>query len=392
MEGIEKMVAEDVFRTLANNAFDGEGCSTDDTAVSVAIFEIYGGRVQDLLNDRRRLKVLEDGRGEAVVAGLEEFCARDPAAFLALIERGQRHRTTHATEANDVSSRSHAVCQINFRDARGGLRGKLSLVDLAGSERGSDTKSHDRQRRAESADINTSLLALKECIRAIDGDSRHVPYRQSKLTLILKDCFVSRAARTAMIATVSPGSMSTDHTVNTLRYADRIKEKKVDDFISSSGRSPLRPSGPLNKASAVPGRAASREPGAEQHDDFDELDEIINAPDASVQNAAAASPATDDDPGERLSALDRTVKELLEEEEHLLNLHMTNIQENASLLSEETSMLASIQDDEENDIDRYASRLGDILDQKTGLIHSLQDRLGLFRELLRREEELSTLH
>lgn len=105
-----------------------------------------------------------------------------------------------------MSSRSHAICQINFRDASGRLRGKLSLVDLAGSERGSDTKSHDRQRRVESGDINTSLLALKECIRAIDSNSRHVPYRQSKLTLILKDCFVSRAARTAMIATVSPVS------------------------------------------------------------------------------------------------------------------------------------------------------------------------------------------
>ena len=126
-----------------------------------------------------------------------------------------------------------AICQILFRDKNTGrLKGKLSLVDLAGSERGSDTKSHNRQRRTESSDINTSLLALKECIRAIDSDSKHVPYRQSKLTLILKDCFVSKSARTAMIATLSPGSNSTDHTVNTLRYADRIKEKKVRMIIS----------------------------------------------------------------------------------------------------------------------------------------------------------------
>ena len=109
--------------------------------------------------------------------------------------------------------------------------GKLSLVDLAGSERGDDTKSHNTQRRTESAEINTSLLALKECIRALDNQTktgpRHVPYRASKLTLLLKDCFTSSRAKTTMIATVSPSSSSADHTLNTLRYADRIKEKKV---------------------------------------------------------------------------------------------------------------------------------------------------------------------
>jgi kinesin family protein 2/24 len=230
MGGIQRMVAEDIFSILAGNG-NKIGFSSEDTAVSIAIFEIYGGRIQDLLNNRNRLKVLEDGRGEVVVSGLEEFAVSNPREFLSLIERGHDNRTTHATEANDVSSRSHAICQILFRDKNNNagrrLKGKLSLVDLAGSERGNDTKSHDRQRRTESSDINTSLLALKECIRAIDGGNGHVPYRQSKLTLILKDCFVSKLARTAMIATLSPGSNSTDHTVNTLRYADRIKEKKV---------------------------------------------------------------------------------------------------------------------------------------------------------------------
>lgn len=151
-----------------------------------------------------------------------------------------RERTTHTTEANDTSSRSHAICQIILRDkSTSKLRGKLSLVDLAGSERGSDTKSHNSQRRGESAEINTSLLALKECVRALDNNksgNKHVPYRASKLTLILKDCFTSPLAKTTMIATVSPGASSTDHTLNTLRYADRIKEQKVLYNISLSLR------------------------------------------------------------------------------------------------------------------------------------------------------------
>jgi hypothetical protein len=143
-------------------------------------------------------------------------------------------RTTHTTEANDTSSRSHAICQVLLRE-NGKLRGKLSLVDLAGSERGSDTKSHNAQRRAESADINTSLLSLKECMRALGQKSSHVPYRGSKLTLILKDCF-SENSKTTMIATISPGASSTDHSLNTLRYSDRIKEQRTTSTSTKKGQ------------------------------------------------------------------------------------------------------------------------------------------------------------
>jgi kinesin family protein 2/24 len=131
------ITADDIFEALSNNTlFGDEGCSLENSTCTVAIFEIYGGRIQDLLNNRNRLKVLEDGKGEVVVSGLEEFEATNPKEFLAMIEKGHNHRTTHATEANDVSSRSHAICQIMFRDrTNGGLKGKLSLVDLAGSER-----------------------------------------------------------------------------------------------------------------------------------------------------------------------------------------------------------------------------------------------------------------
>lgn len=214
MQGIQEILAEDLFLSL--QADDG-GCSAEDTVVMVSFFEMYGGSIQDLLNDRARLKILEDGRGEINVTGLTEAEAASPAALLRILRAGNVARTTHATDANDASSRSHALCQIALRD-RGTdrLRGKLSLVDLAGSERGMDTKAHTAQRRGESAEINTSLLALKECIRALDSKSsgggnggskgeKHVPYRSSKLTLILKDCFTSDCAMTTMIATVRYG-------------------------------------------------------------------------------------------------------------------------------------------------------------------------------------------
>lgn len=79
--------------------------------------------------------------------------------------------------------------------------------------------------RIDGAEINKSLLALKECIRALDQDKRHTPFRGSKLTQVLKDSFIGNC-RTTMIANVSPSKSCCEHTLNTLRYADRVKELK----------------------------------------------------------------------------------------------------------------------------------------------------------------------
>ena len=100
--------------------------------------------------------------------------------------------------------------------------GRISFVDLAGSERASDTTDTDKQRRMEGAEINTSLLALKECIRALGQGSAHTPFRQSKLTHVLRDSFIGNS-RTVMIANISPNTSACEHTLNTLRYADRVK-------------------------------------------------------------------------------------------------------------------------------------------------------------------------
>lgn len=136
------------------------------------------------------------------------------------MEEANENRTTHATAANDTSSRSHAICQIHVKKGEEVL-GKLVLVDLAGSERAQDTQSNNRQRRMEGAEINKSLLALKECIRAMDDKADHVPFRASKLTLILRDSFINKlhTSKIVMIACISPGSSSADHSLNTLRYA-----------------------------------------------------------------------------------------------------------------------------------------------------------------------------
>ena len=105
--------------------------------------------------------------------------------------------------------------------------GKMSFIDLAGSERGADTIDQNRQTRLDGAEINKSLLALKECIRALDLEKKHTPFRGSKLTQVLKDSFTGNS-KTTMIANVSPAASCVEHTLNTLRYADRVKELKKD--------------------------------------------------------------------------------------------------------------------------------------------------------------------
>mmetsp|Transcript_16932 Transcript_16932/g.30370 ORF Transcript_16932/g.30370 Transcript_16932/m.30370 type:complete len:430 (+) Transcript_16932:1068-2357(+) len=179
MKGLQSMVVQDLFRMVSRT-----------TCFYVSFYEIYGGRCFDLLNEHEKLRIMEDRNGNIQVFGLVEKPAESAKDVHALIEYGNAARTTHSTTSNSDSSRSHAICQLVIRD-NGKYVGTLRLVDLAGSERAQDCMSNNRQRRIEGAEINKSLLALKECIRALTkGGDSHVPYRGSKLTLVLRDSFM----------------------------------------------------------------------------------------------------------------------------------------------------------------------------------------------------------
>ncbi|XP_042675281.1 kinesin-like protein KIF2C isoform X5 [Centrocercus urophasianus] len=217
-KGIYAFASQDVFFLLSQPRYRSQ-----DLEVYVTFFEIYNGKVFDLLNKKAKLRVLEDGKQQVQVVGLQEkqvSCAED---VIRMIEMGSACRTSGQTFANASSSRSHACFQIILRQ-RGKLVGKFSLVDLAGNERGADTSSADRQTRMEGAEINKSLLALKECIRALGQNKSYTPFRESKLTQVLRDSFIGTNSRTCMIAMISPGMSSCEYTLNTLRYADRVKE------------------------------------------------------------------------------------------------------------------------------------------------------------------------
>ena len=229
MKGIENLSIDDLYAASSKmgNKFD----------FYISFFEIYGGRLFDLLNNKNKLQVLDDKNGKVQIYGLITQQVESKDQMHKIIEAANSIRITHNTVTNETSSRSHAICNIIIKKKGSDEEyGKLSLVDLAGSERAQETQSNNRQRRAEGAEINKSLLALKECIRALDekktNPDTHVPFRASKLTHVLRDSFVSKSdkSKIIMISCVSPAYTSANHTINTLRYSDRLKEKTKQHF------------------------------------------------------------------------------------------------------------------------------------------------------------------
>ncbi|KAI7892513.1 P-loop containing nucleoside triphosphate hydrolase protein [Mucor mucedo] len=216
--GLYVLAAQDIFRMLSKPAYSH-------LQATVGLYEIYQGQLFDLLNKREKLTARDDGHNNIVIAGLRECYINDVEDLMDTFESGNRVRTTGTTGANNASSRSHAVLQILLKSSDDDIFGKLSFIDLAGSERGADRGEADTKTRMEGAEINKSLLALKECIRALDQDKKHTPFRGSKLTQVLRDSFTGNS-RTCMIATISPNNTNSEHTLNTLRYADRVKQLK----------------------------------------------------------------------------------------------------------------------------------------------------------------------
>jgi kinesin family member 2/24 len=195
----------------------------------------------DLLNDRRKIAVMEDAFGESQLVGAVEEKPTSAEELISHIERSMSFRKSAPTVKNDRSSRSHAVCRIRIvnKDVIDAPDGLLFLVDLAGSEVDRDIKEHSKDRMKETRDINVSLSTLKDCIRGramwnmTDGVAAnkramnvHVPFRSSVLTKVLKHVFDvkgDRYCKTAVLACVKPNAADAGPSKNTLRYAELLR-------------------------------------------------------------------------------------------------------------------------------------------------------------------------
>ena len=207
--------------------------------VMVTFLEIYNEEIRDLLAEqgsyttRGGLSIREDK--SVKVVGLVELKPRTAEEVKEIVLQGNLRRTQSPTHANETSSRSHAVLQIHVTQSprtaaltEQKTMATLSIIDLAGSERAAAT-SNMGQRMVEGANINKSLLALGNCINALcesGGAVRHVPYRNSKLTRLLKFSLGGNC-KTVMIVCIAPTSSHFDDTHNTLVYAERATKIKT---------------------------------------------------------------------------------------------------------------------------------------------------------------------
>ena len=202
--------------------------------VRCSYIEIYNEEIHDLLGkDVDAKKQLKDSTDRGVyVKDLTTQVVKSAAEMDAVLQRGKKSRHTGATLMNATSSRSHSIFTITVETASEGMDGKghikvgkLNLVDLAGSERQSKTGATG-ERLKEATKINLSLSALGNVIGAlVDSKTKHIPYRDSKLTRLLQDSLGGNT-KTMMVACVGPADYNYDESMSTLRYADRAKQIK----------------------------------------------------------------------------------------------------------------------------------------------------------------------
>ncbi|KAJ3209542.1 hypothetical protein HDU67_006131, partial [Dinochytrium kinnereticum] len=217
----------------------GAGC-----AISMSYIEIYNEELVDLLTDPAqpapKLRIRGDLKAvEGIfVENAKEVDYFDPADLIAGIALCASKRKSAETLLNPRSSRSHTICQLTVKEFTADgyhKRGRFKLVDLAGSECvGKSGVANQGQK--EAGQINQSLLTLGRVINAVKkkDEGGHVPYRDSKLTLLLQDS-IGGNARTLMIATFSPMvGLSAAETAGTLAYAFSVRSV-CNELVSRGG-------------------------------------------------------------------------------------------------------------------------------------------------------------
>ncbi|EPS68865.1 hypothetical protein M569_05900, partial [Genlisea aurea] len=211
-------------------------------SMKVTFLELYNEEITDLLaleecskfvDDKLKkpIALMEDGKGGVFVRGLEEEIVTTANEIYKILEKGSAKRRTAETLLNKQSSRSHSIFSITIHikectpEGEEMIKcGKLNLVDLAGSE--NISRSGAREGRArEAGEINKSLLTLGRVINTLVEHSGHIPYRDSKLTRLLRDSLGGKT-KTCIIATITPSVHCLEETLSTLDYAHRAKNIK----------------------------------------------------------------------------------------------------------------------------------------------------------------------
>lgn len=227
--------------------------------VALEAFELTGSTAYSLQHDAKPELTLFEGRDGVVHVGggreagssssshgaLPELCvfASSAEELRDLFRSASKRRTAQDTNRNAASSRSHAFYRFYIVDCapegelaagpRTGSGACIELVDLAGSESNKDSLFHDRERVEDAAKINSSLMALNDCIRKQSQGAAFVPFRADKLTQLLRPCFLKRSQQykdvpsLLFIACLSPLASDVHQTGRTMAYAQQLATMKV---------------------------------------------------------------------------------------------------------------------------------------------------------------------
>ena len=395
----------------------------------VSFYEIYCNKLFDLLNNKNILQAREDGKGNICIVGLIEKQTKNIKELLDIIDFGLNSRTVGVTGANLDSSRSHAILQINIKTKDKESYGKISFIDLAGSERAVDTIDTNKRTKIDGAEINKSLLALKECIRALDLEKRHKPFRGSKLTLVLRDSFMGNC-QTLMIANILKTKKSresdllaellmmprnnapnvkynveinhendiiTNHGYNFMKlknkknnidlYQDINIQKpdknilKIDDIVKNEKIQPK-----FNFRKSKGHEISKTAPILNKDKDIT----LGTNADNYISKYSNYKIKNDEDYQQISNIHEDLINTILQEEDNFISEHKNHIDSMVKSIKDEMSGIHEVEKPGSN-IEEYTSNLDKILSQEIETITKLRTKLNKFRILLKDESALANL-
>ncbi|KAL7696548.1 kinesin [Lotmaria passim] len=236
--GIIPRAATYIFEKIRN---EEEEDPTRTYTVVGQFVQIYRDHLGDLMvhEGKDRVEIHHDEGTGVSLTGCTSHPLTSSKEFMSFYAEGNARRVVGSTAMNAESSRGHTamVIYVSSEDpedpSSGKLRGKITFIDLAGYERFSKTgiTSADPVRKDEAKTINASLLALGHVVSSLSAGTKHVPWRNAKLTRILQDSIGGRS-RTSIILTVGPSSEHLYETTNTLQFGLRAMAVKVEAKVS----------------------------------------------------------------------------------------------------------------------------------------------------------------
>ncbi|CAE7159767.1 unnamed protein product [Rhizoctonia solani] len=247
ISSLEEIISRNIFtaaQIYASSHFPNSQISPKDVfTVGVSLYELLGNKATDLLDrdengDGAAVDIAEDKFG-GIRTSAKVIPVTDPKQLAEMVATAASHRRTSATLKNETSSRSHCILNVVVSNSLvpSSEPGRLVMVDLAGSERAADRSAHTKDRMEEARLINTSLMALKDCVRgralveaerSKRGDGKvgfqHIPYRRE---------FEVDSSAEVVIAHISPHLSDASHSNNTLTYVSPFRVTTVSQAADS---------------------------------------------------------------------------------------------------------------------------------------------------------------